>query len=214
MMPKSISANAAQRCAASPSIVGLWLALAFSLAATAHLPAAVRTWTGGSASSGNWSAAPNWSSGAPVAGDILNFVDTAARKTSNTNNFPPGTTFSVINCFGTGYRLRGNRVTITNSVKVGNPAGNHILDLDLTFGGADASISLGSFAAAARLTLNGDINLGAHILETEGPGDYIITGVISGTGGIFKISTGDLSLSGLGANTFTGATIVGAGCCG
>lgn len=175
--------------------------------------AATRVWTGGSATSGNWSTAANWAGGvAPSAGDILNFVEAGARKTSNTNNFAAGTTFSVINCFGAGsYRLRGNRVTITNQMAVGNPAGSHIIDLDITLGGPETSVSLLAFDAAASLTINGDINLGTHTLFTDGAGDITIAGVISGTGGVFKNSSGTLSFAGLGANTYSGQTSVARG---
>ena len=140
MNPKSISAKSLRPYATSPSIVAtLWLALVFNLVATAHLSAAaVRTWSGGHATSGNWSTAANWAGGvAPAAGDILNFVTTGANKSTTTNNYAAGTTFSTINVFGTGYRLRGNRVTITNSVFQGSPTGDNFIDLDLTFGGPD-----------------------------------------------------------------------------
>ncbi len=212
MKLESAPKSSFQLFALSFKAAALWAAVACGLlfAADSH-GATVRTWTGASATSGNWTTAANWSSGAPVAGDILNFVDAAARKNSNTNNFPAGTTFSVINCFGTGYRLRGNRVTITNAIAVGNPAGVHIIDFDVTFGGPDPVINLTSFASAANLTLNGDIDLGSHSLFTEGPGDYTIAGVVSGTGGILKYNAGDLTLEGFGANTYTGLTSVQAG---
>ncbi len=88
----------------SPSkTAALWLAMACGLALSAQSHAAtVRTWTGASPTSGNWTTAANWAGGAPLPGDILNFVDAGARKVSNTNNYAAGTTFSVINCFGTG----------------------------------------------------------------------------------------------------------------
>ena len=179
-----------------------WLASWLLLVAGPASAATVRIWSGASGTSGNWSSAANWDNGAPVPGDVLSFVDTGSRKTSNTNNFPAGRTFSTINVFGTGYRLRGNSVTITNYVTAGNPAGTNIIDLDLIAAGPGVGLTLRSFDSNARLTLNGDINLNARTLTTDGPGDFIITGVISGTGGIFKNNTGDLSLSGLGANTF------------
>ena len=186
--------------------LGLWLSADPASATT-------RFWTGASAASGNWTTAANWQGNvAPSAGDILQFVEGGARKTSNTNNYAAGTTFSVINCFGNaGYRLRGNRVTITNSVFVGNPPGSHIIDLDITLGGPDTSVSMSSFDAAANLTINGDVNLGSHTLFTEGVGDITITGIISGTGGVFKNNSGSLSFSGLGANTFSGSTVVARG---
>lgn len=189
-----------------------WLAVACGLAGTAQSHAAtVRTWTGASATSGNWTTAANWAGGAPVPGDILNFVDTGGRKTSNTNNFPAGTTFSTINCFGAGYRLRGNRVTITNSIAAGNPPGVHIIDLDLTLGGSDPSIDLTTFVSAGGPIFNGDINLGAHTLQIDGPGDVTVLGIVSGTGGIQKNNSGLLYFSGVGANTYTGPTSVQAG---
>ncbi len=174
--------------------------------------ATVRIWTGGSATSGNWSAGGNWIGGvAPVAGDVLSFSASGARKTSNTNNFPAGRTFSSLNLFGTGYRLRGNSVTISNSVTSGSPSGTNRIDLDLAAAGPGVGITLQSFKGTDRLTLNGDIDLNDRTLFTDGPGDFIITGVISGNGGIFKNNSGDLSLSGLGANTFRGPTSVNNG---
>ncbi len=173
--------------------------------------ATVRLWTGASATSGNWTTAANWESGAPVAGDILSFPDTGVRRTSNTNNFPAGTAFSTINFFDTGYRLRGNSVTISNYVSAGLNSGTNIVDLDLAAAGPGVGITLRSFSNNDRLVLNGDIDLHARTLTTEGPGDFSIAGVISGTGGIFKNNSGDLTLSGLGANTFIGTTVVGAG---
>ncbi len=173
--------------------------------------AALRTWTGASLTSGNWSSAANWDAGVPTTGDILNFSAGALRKTANTNNLPAGMMFSTINLFGTGWHLRGNSVTITNYLTAGNPAGTNIIDNDVIAGGPAAAFTLSSFSSAARLTLNGDVILNTHNLHTDGPGDFVIAGVISGPGGIFKANTGDLSLAGLGANTFTGTTVVAGG---
>lgn len=193
--------------------LALALALLSLVVAQPTTAATVRTWTGGHATSGNWTTAANWSGGvAPVAGDILNFVEAGANKTTTTNNFAAGTTFSTINCFGaSGYRLRGNRVTITNSIFVGNPPGAHIIDLDITLGGPDRSVSVTAFDNNGSLTINGDINLNGRDLLIEGSGDITIAGVISGTGNLLKFNQGDLDLAGLGANTFSGFTTVAEG---
>lgn len=183
------------------------------LLAGAHVAqaATVRTWTGASATSGNWTSAANWANGVPVAGDVLNFVDTGARRASNTNNYPAGTVFSTINLFGTGWILRGNSVTISNYVAQGAPSGTSRVDLDLIASGPGEGLTLRTFATSDRLTLNGDVQLGARTLRTEGPGDFVVAGVISGSGGVFKANSGELSLVGLGANTYTGDTVVGGG---
>ena len=62
------------------SLSSIFLAMASLAWGPAVHAATVRTWTGASSSSGNWSSAANWLNGAPVAGDILNFVTTGARK--------------------------------------------------------------------------------------------------------------------------------------
>jgi fibronectin-binding autotransporter adhesin len=189
-----------------------WLVLLVLGFSTGILPAATtRTWTGGSATSGNWTSAANWANGVPVAGDILNFVDSGARKASNTNNFPAGTRFSTLNLFGDGWRLRGNAVAISNYVGQGSPTGVSIVDLDITAVSPGVGLTIRTFNSADRLTFNGDIQLGNRTLTTEGPGDIVVAGTISGAGGIAKNNNGDLTLAGFGANSFTGDTYVNAG---
>ncbi len=174
--------------------------------------ATIRTWTGLSVTSGNWTTAANWQNNQPpVAGDVLSFPDTGLRRTSNTNNFPAGTAFSTINLFDTGYRLRGNSVTISNYISAGLNSGTNTVDLDLAAAGPGVGITLRSFSSSDLLILNGDINLNNRTLTTEGPADFRIVGVISGTGGIFKNNSGELSLAGLGANTYSGLTLVSSG---
>ena len=72
----------------------------------ANLPATnvTRVWDGGSLFDSNWTTPANWVGDvAPVAGDALEFPESAARK-SNTNNFPANTTFQSIRISGTATR--------------------------------------------------------------------------------------------------------------
>ena len=172
--------------------------------------ATVRVWSGVNLLSGNWTSAINWDGGvAPLPGDTLLFPDDGLRRTSNTNNYPAGTTFSAITFGGTGYRLRGNAVTISNSVNAALNSGTNIIDLNIEAG--QFALTVQVFAATDFLTFNGDIDLNARTLLTSGPGDIRITGVISGAGGVFKNNGGDLRMDGEGANTYTGSTTVNAG---
>jgi autotransporter-associated beta strand protein len=60
------------------------------------------------------------------------------------------------------------------------------------------------------LTVSGEVNLNAKALTVRGTGNTRIGGVLSSTGGsVHKFGDGTLTLA--GANTYTGATAVGAG---
>jgi len=184
--------------------------IVLACAATNLHSVTVRSWSGVSPLSGNWMVAANWEGSVlPVAGDTLFFPDTGARRTSNTNNFPPGMSFYAITFGDSGYRLRGNSVTVTNTINAALDSGTNTIDLDIAVG--PSGLTLRTFGNSDTLIINGDVNLSSRALSTTGPGDIQIGGVISGVGSVFKNSTGELLLSGLGANTFTGTTTVAAG---
>ncbi len=123
----------------------------------------VRSWTGASATSGNWTTAANWSGKAlPAAGDVLLFPNTGARRISNTNNFAAGTIFSALTFGDSGYRLRGNSVTLSNSVNAALNSGTNTVDLDIRAG--QFALFLRTFASSDALVLNGDVNLNARTL--------------------------------------------------
>ena len=85
------------------------------------------------------------------------------------------------------------------------------MDLDLIAVGPGVGITLRSFSTSHRLTVSGDVTLGARNLTLEGEGDYILSGRISGSGGIRKLNTGELTLSGVVGNNYSGSTVVSSG---
>ncbi|HAB98648.1 MAG TPA: hypothetical protein DCE71_02350, partial [Parachlamydiales bacterium] len=70
--------------------------------------------------------------------------------------------------------------------------------------------------AGTTVTLSGNVDLGTQIHSLNvlnGPAtvDLLFSGVISGTGGVTKISTGTVQFSGASPNTYSGLTTVNAG---
>jgi len=194
------------------SVIALAAATLFVGAATAEASTTLHYWTGGSATSGNWTAGANWASGsAPVGGDQrLIFLASAARKTC-TNNFPAGTTFESVWVDDDGYNIYGNSLRI-NFLRARCPAGTSTTFRPDIIAPQDFQI----YNETNNTTFNvlGDISLGANDLifpNFSNLGDIVIGGVISGSGGIWKYNTGEVKFSGLGANTYTGNTRVTGG---
>lgn len=73
--------------------------------------------------------------------------------------------------------------------------------------GSDSTIS--SNASGVTFGLSGNINNQGHLLTFDGEGATVVTGTISGDGGLTKNGTGNLTLQHI--NTYTGATTVNAG---
>src|SRR5207248_9569836 len=61
--------------------------------------------------------------------------------------------------------------------------------------------------AGAQLVVSGNVDLANRSLTTETVGNVIVSGIISGTGGILKTNSGTLSLSGNSTNTITLPTV-------
>lgn len=140
-----------------------------------------RIWTGLGANN-FWNTAANWSNNLlPVAGSPLVFPAGAARLV-NSNNFTAGTIFSSITFAGTsgGYDLRGNSLALG----AGGIAGLHTSGTNI--------ISLPITVAASR---------SVNVVSSS---TVVLSGVVSGVGGLNKLGVGTLVLAGSAANTFGG----------
>lgn len=145
---------------------------------------ATRTWDGG-ALSNNWSNASNWVGNiAPVAGDDLVFPAGNFDKTAD-NDYAHGTHFRSIT-LGGGYTLRGNRIFLGEGGVIDNSGTSNIIKNDLDFGSE----------------VNRNIQVGSG-------STLFIDGVISGSSGLTKLGTGNLSLR--SNNTYTGITSINTG---
>jgi autotransporter-associated beta strand protein len=178
-------------------------------AGVAEASTTLHYWTGGSGTSGNWTAAANWAGNfAPSGGNQrLIFSANAARK-MNTNTFVAGTTFESIWILDDGYNIYGNPVRI-NFIRAACPTGTSATFRPDIIAPQDLQV----FCETNNSTFNllGDISLGANELtfpSYANLGDTVIGGVISGSGGVWKYNTGDVRFSGLGANIYTGNTRV------
>src|SRR5439155_22393563 len=129
----------------------------------------------------------------------------ASQFASNTNDFPPTNLFNSLTFSGADYILNGNPISLNNGIT--NASGTNTLNLDVQINAHQAF----RCSSGARLVVAGDIALANRTLTTAATGDIVLSGAISGTGGIIKTNAGTLTLTGGSPNTFTGATIVNQG---
>ncbi len=174
-----------------------------SPAVTQTVNQSTRVWTGGSATTNNWSADANWDTGHPVTGDIIIFNGTV--RPNPINDLAADTAFASILFTSGGFTVTGNAVTLASGNAVNNTAGTNALNLNLTLTG-DTTVSVG----AGALSLGGTIQNAGFQLSLSGAGDVNLGGVVSGAGALTKATgAGVVTLS--GANTYSGATNIMAG---
>src|SRR5262245_33546777 len=184
------------------------IALALPLVLMPPSQAALRTWTGGSAS-GTWSQAANWAGGIPQHGDDLSFPGGLPAADLLSTNDLIALRLNSITFSGAsgGYALRGNALTLTNGVSSANTAGDNDVDFDLALGlNQTFTVTTGG-----TLDVNGDISLSGRTLTINAAFSVRLDGAVTGTGNVVKNGLGSLTLGGLTANTFAGNTTLNAG---
>lgn len=172
--------------------------------------AATETWDGGG-SDNNMSTDANWTDNTgPGVGDDLVFPANVTDRTV-VNDLPSAGSFNSITFSGTAtqdsnYTISGNSMTlvagITHSM-TGSFNTMATVDIPLILNGAQ------TFNSGTGLLVIGDtLNLGSGALTINGT-SVTLQGVVSGTGSITKLGSGDLDIE--GANTYSGATTISAG---
>ncbi|MBC8097627.1 MAG: autotransporter-associated beta strand repeat-containing protein, partial [Akkermansiaceae bacterium] len=204
-----------------PSLLNHRLLFAAILAAMllgldGRLQAAVVTWTGGSASSDNWSTGANWDSGtAPANNDSLVF-NAAVGAGQITNNLV-GRTFAQISFIGVGssFFVHGNSITLTGGISQSSSGGANTFHPDITLATNPQNFAVTGAGVGSGLQITGDINLNGRNLTvnvTDAGTELILSGGISGTGNITRgTGAGGLRFSGSTANTFAGTTTINGG---
>jgi autotransporter-associated beta strand protein len=146
-------------------------------------------WNGAGAT-GKWSDSGNWFGVTPTNGDILVFQG-GQPKPINTNDIA-GLTLNQIRFIGTigGYTILGNSFALSNtvrSIEATNTTGINTISNNITVPFPNLVINV---APAAKL---------------------ILSGALSGPGGVVKNGAGTNLLAGASSNTYGGATTVNAG---
>ena len=130
-------------------------------------------------------------------------VFTGVNRQANTNNSSL-TNVRLVTFNNGGFNISGNALTPN--------AG--IVSTDSNTWGINSTLYLAqSFTSlSGTLTVGGNVNNSGNLLTLDGPGDHLISGAISGTGGLTKSGSGTSTLSST-SNSYQGPTIVTAGVC-
>ena len=151
------------------------------------------TWNG--ATTGNWSLAGNWTSGAPAATGMA----------YGSLNFATAGTYTVTQDMNNGFLL--NQLNVAGAVTF---AGTN----SLAFTANGTLLPQFNQNSSSLVTFNTPLSLTAMTsFGGSGGGEVDLANSVSGTGGINKVNAGMLKLYGLTAtpNTYSGGTIVSSG---
>lgn len=101
----------------------------------------------------------------------------------------------------------GNAITIHGDVTKNSGSAAFNVTSPVTLGGAQTWMN----ASANSLTASAALDNGGNLLTVDGSGNTLLTGMISGAGGITKNGSGKLSFNTNSTNIYTGTTTVNAG---
>jgi probable HAF family extracellular repeat protein/autotransporter-associated beta strand protein len=164
------------------------------------LTPAQRTWDGGSTTNNNWSSAANWNPDiVPVNGCDITFSGTTRQ--TNVNNTALTDVWLLTFANG-GFNISGNALNLNAGI---NNTGNNTWAINSTLAYAQTFTS-----SSGMLTISGSVDNNGNLLTVDGLGNHLISGAISGTGGLTKSGSGTLTLSST-ANNYKGITTVTAG---
>ena len=154
-------------------------------------------WTGGGTNN-NWSLAANWYGAAPTNGQALAFLGSS--RLTNTNNLLASA--GQVSFFNGGFVLNGNPLTLKGGIL--NIAGDNTWAINSTLGNAQSFVNSNS-----TLTVSGNLTNAGYTLTVDGPANFTLSGLVSGTGGLTKNGAGILTIS--TGNSCSGATVVNNG---
>lgn len=169
---------------------------------------ATRAWAGSGADD-NWSTGINWSGGiAPISPeDSVTFTgSTRLTPALDSSATVPGLTFdSGASSFTLG-ATGGSTLTLNGGTGVTNNSANtQSVNIPIILGSAQNF----NAAGAGTLTIANTVNNGGNLLSGDGANNSSFNGAISGGGGVTKVGTGTMTLS--GGNSYGGVTTVNAG---
>ncbi len=164
-----------------------------------------RTWNGGSdpaTGNDNISTPENWDGGvAPSDYDALVFA-------GSTRTMPyfdvSGNTYESIEFANGGFTLIGNVAEIALESGIVNTAGDNEIALGITLGADQSFVNNGGV-----LTFSGIVDTNGKNLTVDGAGETVVSGAITGGGGLTKAGEGALRL--LTENSYAGPTNITAG---
>jgi probable HAF family extracellular repeat protein/autotransporter-associated beta strand protein len=163
------------------------------------LTPASRTWDGGGTDD-NWNTPANWNPDAvPVNGSELIFSGVLRQTNINNMNL---VCVGLVTFNNGGFHISGNPLVLNAGI---TSTGDNDWGIDSTLAQPQAFTSLSGV-----LTISGNVNNNGNLLTINGSGDHLISGAISGAGGLTKSGSGTSTLSST-ANCYTGDTTVTAG---